>query len=196
MGSHQIRMQDHIRNLDCLNGGNCERITCINCKGNGNDNHSALDTNCPFRRAQNNRDAMRMLMEGYRECKAKRIEENVYARDLQRKEAEKAAKKKGVTVKDLRAMLDNMDRDKGKMTVKTGPLGKTTARKSAAQPPAARLVLKPGKPARIAGVTIKKPKFGNPHTPSPKGMDVDNPININSSPSEGSSVSQKLDTHV
>ncbi|KAF8621967.1 hypothetical protein AX15_007370 [Amanita polypyramis BW_CC] len=181
---------------DCLNGGNCNRVTCVNCRGNGNDNHSALDSECPFRRAQNNRDNMRKLMEGYRERKAKRIEENAYAREQARKEAEKAMKKKGTMLKDLHQMVDNVDRDKGKSSIKTGPLGKTTARKSAAQPPAARLVLKPGEPSRLAEITIKKPKFGKPCTPLPKGMDIDNPININSSPSEGSSVSQKLDTHV
>ncbi|KAF8625706.1 hypothetical protein AX15_005235 [Amanita polypyramis BW_CC] len=139
---------------------------------------------------------MRTLMEGYRERKAKRIEENAYARDRQKKEAEKAVKKKGVTVKDLCAMMDNADRDKGKTALKTGPLGKTTAWKSAAQPPAARLVIKPGEPSRLAGVMIKKPKFSKPCTPSPKGMDIDNPININSSPSEGSSASKNLDPHV
>ncbi|KAF8625389.1 hypothetical protein AX15_005404 [Amanita polypyramis BW_CC] len=139
---------------------------------------------------------MRELMEGHRERKAKCIEENAYACEQQRKEAEKATKKKGVTAKDLCAMLDNADRDKGKTAIKTGPLGKTTARKSAAQPLAARMILKPGEPAHVAGVTIKKPKFGKPCTPSPKGMDIDNPININSSPSEGLSMSKNLDPHV
>ncbi|KAF8625016.1 hypothetical protein AX15_005592 [Amanita polypyramis BW_CC] len=183
---------------DCLNGGNCECITCVNCRGNGNDSHSALDTDCPFRRAQNNRDAMRTLMEGYRERKAKRIEENAYAREQQKKEAEKVAKKKGISVKDLRAMIDNVKVVKGREAIKpkTGLLGKTTARKSAAQAPAARLILKPGEVARVEGVTIKKPKFGKPCTPLPKGMDIDNPININSSPSEGSSASKNLDPHV
>ncbi|KAF8627906.1 hypothetical protein AX15_004183 [Amanita polypyramis BW_CC] len=135
-------------------------------------------------------------MEGYRERKAKRIEENAYAREQQKKEAEKAARKKGVMVKDLRQMLDNVDREKGKMALKTGPLGKTMARKSAVQPPAVQLVLKPGEPSRLAGVTIKKPKFAKPRTPSPKGMVIDNPININSSPSEGLSGSKNLDPHV
>ncbi|KAF8624097.1 hypothetical protein AX15_006048 [Amanita polypyramis BW_CC] len=183
---------------DCLNGGDCKRITCVNCKGNGNDEHSALDTECPFRRAQNNRDRMQVLMEGYRERKAKRIEENAYTREQQRKEAEKAAKKKGISVKDLRAMIDNVETVKGRESVKmkTGPLGKTTARKSAVQPPAARIILKPGEAARVEGVTIKKLKFGKPRTPSPKGMDIDNPIRISSSPSEGSSVSKNLDPHV
>ncbi|KAF8624091.1 hypothetical protein AX15_006051 [Amanita polypyramis BW_CC] len=139
---------------------------------------------------------MRTLMEGYHKCKVKRIEENAYVREQQKKEAEKAAKKKGIMVKDLRVMLDNTDRDKGKTVVKTGPLGKTTARKSAAQPPAARMILKPGEPVQVAGVTIKKPKFGKPCTPSLKGMDINNPININSSPSEGSSASKNLDPHV
>ncbi|KAF8623894.1 hypothetical protein AX15_006143 [Amanita polypyramis BW_CC] len=183
---------------DCLNGGNCERITCVNCQGNGKDNHSALDTNCPFRRAQNNRETMRVLMEDYRARKAQRIEENAHAREQQRKEAEKTAKKKGLTVRDLRAMLDNVEVVKGRepTKTKTGPLGKTTARKSVAQPPAARLIIKPGEPSRVEGVTIKKPKFGKPRTPSPKGMDVDNPIQINSSPLEGSSASKNLDPHV
>ncbi|KAF8624907.1 hypothetical protein AX15_005647 [Amanita polypyramis BW_CC] len=183
---------------DCLNGGNCERITCVNCRGNGKDNHSALDTNCPFRKAQNNREAMRVLMEDYRVHKAQRIEENTHTCEQQRKEAEKAAKKKGLTVKDLRAMLDNVEVVKGQelTKAKTGPLGKTTARKSAAQPPVARLIIKPGEPSRVAGITIKKPKFGKPRTPSPKGMDIDNPIQINSSPLEGSSVSKNLDPHV
>ncbi|KAF8621901.1 hypothetical protein AX15_007420, partial [Amanita polypyramis BW_CC] len=146
-----------------------------------------MDTECPFRRAQNNRDRMRVLMEGYRERKAKRIEENAHARELQRKEAEKAAKKKGISVKDLRAMIDNVEIVKGRegIKMKTGPLGKTTARKSAAKPPAARLILKLGEATRVEGVTIKKPKFGKPRTPSPKGMDIDNPIRITSSPSEG-----------
>ncbi|KAF8621898.1 hypothetical protein AX15_007423 [Amanita polypyramis BW_CC] len=145
---------------------------------------------------------MRTLMEGYRERKAKWIEENAYACDQQKKEAEKVAKKKGVTVKDLRAMLDNANIKRGKAamktgtTMKTGPLGKTTARKSAVQPPAARLILKPGEQAHIAGVTIKKPKFGKPRTPSLKGMDINNPIQINSLPSEGLSASKNLDPHV
>ncbi|KAF8624363.1 hypothetical protein AX15_005917 [Amanita polypyramis BW_CC] len=145
---------------------------------------------------------MRNLMEGYRARKAQRIEEKAYEHEQQRKESEKAAKKKGITVKDLRAMLDNADIARGKVTtttgpvMKTGPLGKTMARKSAAKPPAARLVLKPGEPARVEGVMIKKPKFGKPRTPSPKGMDIDNPIQINSSPSEGSSMSKNLDPRV
>ncbi|KAF8621857.1 hypothetical protein AX15_007456 [Amanita polypyramis BW_CC] len=137
-------------------------------------------------------------MEGYRERKAKCIKENAYAREQQKKEAKKAAKKKGISIRDLRAMIDNVEVVKGREAVKTktGPLGKTTARKSAAQPPAARLILKPGEAARVEGVTIKKPKFGKPRTPSPKGMDIDNPIQINSSPSEGSSTSTNLDPHV
>ncbi|KAF8624373.1 hypothetical protein AX15_005911 [Amanita polypyramis BW_CC] len=139
---------------------------------------------------------MRKLMEGYRECKVKRIEENAYAREQQRKEEEKAAKKKGMTMKDLRQMVESADRDKGKSMLKTGPLGKTTARKSAAQPPAAHLVLKPGELSRLAGIMIKKPKFGKPRTPSLKGMDIDNPININSLPLEGSSESKNVDPHV
>ncbi|KAF8624443.1 hypothetical protein AX15_005874 [Amanita polypyramis BW_CC] len=138
---------------------------------------------------------MRHLMEGYRERKVKDIEENAYIQEQQKKEAEKSAKKKGVTVKDLHQMLDDRDKDKGKSTLKTGPLGKTTARKSAAQPLAARLVLKPGEPARVAAVTIKKPKFGKPRTPLPKGMEVD-PIIVNSLPSEGSSASKNLDQYV
>ncbi|KAF8624586.1 hypothetical protein AX15_005801 [Amanita polypyramis BW_CC] len=143
--------------------------------------------------AQNNRETMRHLMEGYRERKAKCIEENAYIREQQKKEAEKVVKKKGVTVKDLCQMLNN--KDKGKTTIKTGLLGKTTARKSTAQPPEAHLVLKPGEPVHVAAVTIKKPKFGKRRTPLPKGMEVD-PIIINSLPLEGLSASKNLDQHV
>ncbi|KAF8628630.1 hypothetical protein AX15_003765 [Amanita polypyramis BW_CC] len=169
----------------CLNGQNCDRITCVNCRGNGNDNHSALDSDCPFRRAQNNADRMRTLMEGYRECKAIRIEENARRREEEKKAEEAAKKKKGITVKDLRRMLDESD----KSEVKRGPLGKTTARKTAAQPQ--RLILKPGMPAQVAAATVKKPKFGKPRTPSPGSMQVD-PIVISSSPSEGHSVPKNL----
>ncbi|KAF8625228.1 hypothetical protein AX15_005486 [Amanita polypyramis BW_CC] len=133
-------------------------------------------------------------MEGYREHKAKCIEENTYRQEQEKKAEEAVKKKKGVSVKDLRKMLD--EQEKAKTSLKQGPLGKTTAQKSAVQPPVPRLILKPGEPAHtVESVTIKKPKFGKARTPSPKGMEVD-PIIINSSPSEGSSASKNLDPNV
>ncbi|KAF8622930.1 hypothetical protein AX15_006636, partial [Amanita polypyramis BW_CC] len=82
----------------CLNSQNCNHITCVNCRGNSHDDHSALDINCPFCHVQNNADAMHTLMEGYREHKAIWLEINAKCHKEEHKTKEALKKKGGKTL--------------------------------------------------------------------------------------------------